>query len=213
MKNINLLFVLMLLISAVGCKKEDDDKDNMPGGLPKVKTYTLAPTNGTPVTYTYTYNADGKLASELTDVNSGVNYAYSGNKITTTDLNGDTLLVYTTNTEGYVVIGVDPANTYVYEYNDDWNMINNNGNVATWGDGNRLTANNGVNVYTYYTDKTNTVGNENKGQKYFGVDSKNLVKSLAFSNFSTTNYTYEFDAQNRVTKRLSVNSTETYTYY
>lgn len=213
MKNINLLLLLTLLISVAGCKKDDDDKDNTPGGLAKVKTYTLATTNGTPVTYTYTYNSDGKLASELTDVNSGVYYSYSGNKITTTDLNGDTLFVYTTNSDGYIVIGVDPANTYTYEYNADWNMTNNNGNMATWGDGNRLTANNGVNVYTYYTDKTNTVGNENKGQKYFGVDSKNLVHTLTFSNFSTTTYTYEFDTQNRVTKRLSSNTTETYTYY
>ena len=77
-------------------------------------------------------------------------------------------------------------------------------------------------TYTYYTDKLNSIGNEAFGQSYLGVDSKNLVKSLTFNSvangITTTNYSYEFDPQGRVSKQMSFYNglslpIYTYTYY
>jgi hypothetical protein len=67
-------------------------------------------------------------------------------------------------------------------------------------------------TYTYYTDKPNTIGNENHGVFYCGKQSKNLLKSKTNRGHTDT-YTYEFDSKNRVTKQLCSDGSYTeYTY-
>ncbi len=71
-------------------------------------------------------------------------------------------------------------------------------------------------IFDYYTDKINTIGNTNFGAAYLGKSSENLMKSQT-ENGVITQYTYEFDAQQRVSKRTAIKENNTivssYTYY
>lgn len=75
-------------------------------------------------------------------------------------------------------------------------------------------------LFAYFTDKTNTIGQENEGITFLGKQSKNLLKSATVSFIgysSSTNYVYEYDSKNRVTKQTETDSDgnsymTTYTY-
>jgi hypothetical protein len=81
------------------------------------------------------------------------------------------------------------------------------------------TTNNSSGNYTFLTDKTNTIGMQNCGIAFLGKDNKNLESVLVrtySSGSNTTNYNYEYDSKNRVTKMTetpSVNSTYTEYFY
>lgn len=75
--------------------------------------------------------------------------------------------------------------------------------------------------FQFYTDKKNTIGNENRGMSFLGKQNKNPIKKTTYSNFSgsdfvdteTISFTYEYDAKGRITKQLSDDGNYTiYTY-
>lgn len=80
---------------------------------------------------------------------------------------------------------------------------------------------------TYYTDKVNTIGNENLGSDFSGADSKNPVKSMNWRPPSdagvapmTTNFNYHYDEKGRIVIKASYNAKSgklldsiAYTYY
>lgn len=204
--------MLALLVSVAGCKK---DETGLTDTMPRIKTYTLTNALGDSTTYTYTYNDKGNIISELTSLGIGSYYYYNANKIVRIDsYDGDTLFVYTTNSAGYVISAVDQgSNNYTYDYNSNNNIISDNGNTATWMEGNRIVSNTNTIIYSY-NSQLNTIGNGNKGQKYFGEDSKNLVEYIRYFGANTTTYyAYSIDNQNRVIRRTNGTLVETYTYY
>lgn len=81
--------------------------------------------------------------------------------------------------------------------------------------------------YTYYTDKINTTNFKNRGTLFYAEESKMPIKKInTINNFNgvitteTTDYTYIFDTQNRITQSAGVTSNPgasiapiSYTYY
>jgi hypothetical protein len=76
----------------------------------------------------------------------------------------------------------------------------------------------------YYTDKLNTLGNENYGQPFLGASSKNIIKvardigSDNQGNMPSCDYKYEYDATGRITKQMKYEGTSafmplSFTYY
>jgi hypothetical protein len=76
----------------------------------------------------------------------------------------------------------------------------------------------------YYTDKVNTIGNDNYGQAWLGASSRNALKAardIGSDNTGfqpQTTYQYEYDSQSRITKQLrfegsSAFSPIIFTYY
>jgi hypothetical protein len=62
----------------------------------------------------------------------------------------------------------------------------------------------------YYLDKKNTLGNESRGSSFLGKSDKNLIKkqTIAYTSNSLTDtyifdFTYEFDKNDNVTKKIS----------
>jgi hypothetical protein len=65
-----------------------------------------------------------------------------------------------------------------------------------------------VETYSYYTDKQNTISNQNKGISFLGKQNKNLVNSIitTYDNYyspDTVRYIYKFDNNNRVATRYT----------
>ncbi len=125
--------------------------------------------------------------------NNRVIAIYGGNSIADTT-------VYTLDNKGYGV-PVD-AEGHPIEAGDVWE----NGNLVSAqvqiGGGATTT-------YTYtYSDKINTIGNENRGLFFLGKLSKNLASSVTYYG-NTYPVEYTFDDQNRVIESNGV----TYTYY
>lgn len=67
---------------------------------------------------------------------------------------------------------------------------------------------NGITTFNYFTDKLNTIGNLNHGISFLGKQNSNLLLSISDLEWSSadtvrtiTNYRYEFDSKNRVSKQ------------
>jgi hypothetical protein len=67
----------------------------------------------------------------------------------------------------------------------------------------------GASVFKYYTDKSNSIGNQNRGIPFLGKQNTNLLLSISDQKWHsydtlrlTTSYRYEFDNQNRVVKQF-----------
>jgi hypothetical protein len=74
-----------------------------------------------------------------------------------------------------------------------------------------------IDYYYYYTDKPNTIGNENKGQSYMGNDGKHPLKELLRirpGNKDTTRfiYKYDFDNENRIIRQYNYGLPTYYEY-
>ncbi len=140
-------------------------------------------------------------------------YVSSGNKMVSTGMLNErglaTSVIYKCSID-------EDSGTDVYEYNSEGFCIHRvmtykdgdkNEHTYTIGGGNVLedkeSFQNNLDywIYTYYTDKANTIGIENMGVSFSGKQSKNLVKSKTNGGHTVT-YTYEFDSKNRVTKQL-----------
>ena len=85
---------------------------------------------------------------------------------------------------------------------DETNFIYSGGNMVSKRGQNNC-------EYTYYPDKINTISPSNGSLSLFGKGNKNLIKTELVTFFwsggsynETNCYTYEFDANNYVTKRL-----------
>jgi hypothetical protein len=67
---------------------------------------------------------------------------------------------------------------------------------------------NGASTFKYYSDKSNTIGNENRGIAFLGKQNTNLLSNILDQKWLTTDtlslitdYRYEFDSKNRVIKQ------------
>jgi hypothetical protein len=176
----------------------------------------------------YSYDNQGRVTSlaitSTTSGNSNQQYTYGTNSVTQILQDGSTIN-YTLNSNGYATSQVfkDNIGAVIFSlnntYDNEGHLLSSGSNgggtiTNTWTDGNLTSDNNfGGQTYTYLSTKDNTIGNENKGMKFLGKDSKNL-RSTSTSYGSTTTFTYEYDSQNRVTKQMNGGlDAIVYTYY
>lgn len=167
----------------------------------------------------YVYDSLGRLTSISFGAGSTtITYTYYGNdSIKVTGYNANGPIVYILNSSGYASSVIDPDGTVTYfTYDSEGHLLSNNyGLVNTWdAAGNMLTTSElGGQTFTYLTDKINTAGNENRGRKFLGKSSENLIGTSTQSGQQPIAYTYQYDSENRVTYIQRGTGTETFTYY
>lgn len=209
------LFVIIPLMF-LGCKKNNDENSSIP-----FKKISMIIISDDP-TLSYEYNSDGKVSKiSYEDVGSEI-YTYSGNTITISEyFNGDTsIITLSLNSQGYVSKRIsDWGETITYEYDNkgyciketttyssgtanikNYTYINGNLSTMTETHGKACTSY----TYEYYLDKENTIGNEHNGQSFYGKSSKNLLKQCIESGGWAYTYTYDFDQDNYVAKKTTI---------
>ena len=231
----NLLFLLLCFsLGITSCKKNSADT-NAPiiATIPvaKVKTFTIG---GDAVNYTY--DAQGRVLTRVSPA-SNWKYEYSygtntvnenyyvGNTLSTTkvyDLNADGLAIK----ESYTLptTSIPYKSTYTYNANKQVatmvrsNSLNTNTTTETnFYTGTTLDSmhttfsyNNDLYRfwYSYYTDKTNSIGYKNQGYLFWAETATitlkkqtSIFRTNGFFNTQVDDYTYSFDAENRITKR------------
>lgn len=130
--------------------------------------------------------------------------------------------------------------TQQFEYDKDgfqigWKMLNNGEVVnvfkSNYKDSNEVSMSQsfpgdvrkGTGYASYYVGTLNTIGNENMGQGFLGISSKNLVKDKIYMwstdrDTSRTNYNYHFDDKGRVSIKVTyykgkMGDSTAYSYY
>ena len=208
--------------------------------VPKIKTFTIGMS-----LYTHTYDSQGRILTRISSDGYKDEYVYGGNVVTykyyesnvqqatyVYDLNADDLKIKSLRT-------FPSAGNYqtVYTYNA-------NKQLATLTNSNSLDAKistktffyEGKNLehyeetfsynadvwkiyFTYYSDKINTFGNNNKGylfdiEEYAYNSVKTTTAVFSPTNTQVDTYTYEYDSQNRIIKRIINGSAQNnITYY
>ncbi|MGC4101751.1 hypothetical protein [Ferruginibacter sp.] len=233
--------IIMAAAFFAACKKNNTDVQPVAtSAVPKVKTLN----DGSAVA-TFAYTADGNLQNYSIPDGSKVECEYLpgiiNKKVYTTggvfnyaykfELNAAGLVIRTTlsNAPDYEVLDqYNPDNTHAksvskingitntadYFYsNGNCDSIRYRGNDGTWYS---------TIVKTYYTDKPNVLTQESTGEKIYGKDNKNLLKTemYKYPNGTSTQvvvYTYDYDAQGRITKETGTQGATvfsmSYTYY
>jgi len=209
MKNTT-IFVIATLVALIvvtgisGCKKEDDDTSKKAGVTPKIKTLSYYdPWSLATRTETYAYDAQGRVTTVTTSFSDGssgsvVSYSYGTNYMTETRP-GIGPKTYALNSDGYVSDYFLGTQTY----DADGHVTSDGTHTYTWANGNLISSTNdpsGSLTFTYHTDKTNTIGNDNKGMSFFGKESKNLINTSTNGSGTVLVYSHEYDSQGRVTK-------------
>ncbi len=251
MKKLILFFTLLVLLGAWGCKKETTAPIVPPvteAPAPKVKTIVH---NLGIIGYidTFRYDATGRLISRTTSdgythsisYTSGMAidsyYSSSGFVLGTETyfLNADqradslkkiylgatTYVKYTYDSEGHLTVQKSLDDTHAVTFIDNFIWENDNNTEVYRTSSTSQFISHTVN---YYDDThKNTIGNQNTGRNFFGVDSKNSVVSQYYTSSSSTlsiyNFVNTYDAQERMAQFIiynnsgSMNSSGVYTYY
>lgn len=137
---------------------------------------------------TYFLNSKGNADSIVTDVQGFFTL------ITTNTYDNDGYLK--TQNESVTFLGNTSETTRNYTYT--------NGNLTTMNESDGT--NNTVFTYDYFTDKTNNLSKVNLDNMFVGNSTKNLIKTEFTNGEITTNYTYNFDSNGKVTKQIATNT-------
>lgn len=232
------------------CKKKEDAVEETPVEtttgdsnpllkIDKIKTEERI-ANGVTLKIEYTYGSDGKVTKmDYGDGNfSAVEWSTikclrkefnKGNSLPVStieyNLNSAGLCSGQTGENGFSTSYEYDANGYQVKFTFKTsgsevssNYIISSGNQTGVSSGSGTTAMTGTTEY--FLDKTNTIGDHNKGMPIFGTQNKNLQKKIITTVAGSTNVTtisYEFDSKNRVAKMTQIGSGATsvnnYTYY
>ena len=199
----------------------------------------------------YVYNTDGSIASITNSKGTRTTYKYVGNMVVkelhtpvvTGSSNIDTFLLNKSGLEESVInyqngLRFDTKREYdeqrhlirIFVAGDGLNQMHdlnsfffNGGNEVKnifWDDHKKPLQ---TDTYTYYTDKRNTIGNDNMGMSFLGAQSKNAIKedkgiTYDRDTFIVT-YNYQFDERDRISLKVSRNKkgvlmdSTAYTYY
>ncbi len=230
--------ILFLSIVIFSCKKNNTDVTPTVT-IPKVKNYAIG---GEDVIYTY--DAQGRI---LTRINTTSNWKYEyvyGTNVVTENYYSVSTLSTTVRIElqsnGLAKRTFSAGDIYqtAYTYNDNNLVIQRvntntlNSNTATekfFYTGKQLDSthktfsyNNDFyrTIYTYYTDKTNTISFKNQGHLFYADQADSPIKQIKYI-YSATNtqiqdYAYTYDAQGRIINRIingGANGTNEITYY
>ncbi|MGC4232306.1 MAG: hypothetical protein QM594_04940 [Niabella sp.] len=240
-RNIFLITVLLAMFWSSSCKKEGAKKNNEP--IPLIKTITDKET-GYAYIAAYTYDAQKRVVK--TDDNGTINeYSYTPGKIRRTitqNANNITVFEYELNDKGLIksLHRVGDAVQFFYEYNAEGFLIKSHDNQATQysstyyynpdtGLLDSISATLGgawhsSNVYSYYPDKANTIGNSNEGKSFLGKDGAHPVKKQTYRyrdnntiRTQTVDFSYTFDDRGWIHSRSRTENGQTaeyfYTYY
>jgi YD repeat-containing protein len=216
---------LIILIGAcAACSKSHDNP--APASPPASLTRIKKQTSGGNV-YTYSYDSQGKAMKMENNDGSRKEYEYATGKVTRKYYNSAGVYQSSNseelNPDGFSVRSTtssQPTWETLFTYNADKTLakiISQSNSITVkdyfWNKGNldsiRFSSQNGTwnytNVMTYYIDKPNVLSDDVFGEPYWGMNSKNLLKSSVnhFPDGSSSvknDYTYEFDSQSRVTK-------------
>ncbi|SDD65842.1 hypothetical protein [Niabella drilacis] len=230
--------LLLCILFWSSCKKEDAHTPD-PAYL-RVKTVTDKTGN----VLQYTYDGQNRLVkAEGVGMFYKEEMKYEPGKATwtLTNVDGSFTADYMLNTDGLAISKPqDGGNTLYYEYDNRQRLIRTYDgglvpsetkhyyNAATGLKDSMRTTKGGLwqfsTWFMYYEDKTNTTGDDNFGRTYYGRQFPKPIKSIVLRRpdgnqvkVSVTNYTYTYDAQNRIASRTFTGNgqsgTETYTYY
>jgi hypothetical protein len=154
----------------------------------------------------YTLNSD-KLAVLMTDTLGDGSTASKGiyRKAGILEQEGN---IYSYDPYGYQILEIS-TNEYggIHRFDKSWTAGNLITSVYQYM-ANDTAILNGNSNFSYFTDKRNTIGNENKGISFLGKQNKNLLQTVLDNKWLssdtlrvTTNYRYEYDDHNRVVKQ------------
>jgi YD repeat-containing protein len=184
--------------------------------------------------YTYEYDAKGRVKM-MTASNGTKKFYYSDSAITEVEyfLNGNVadINIYKLRPDGLMYfrqIGYETGNTYSTFYYSASRALMTQVDTLLQGPGkvthqyyrtgnrvdsvkrlyNNITE---TRIFEYYPDRVNTITNESTGRSYLGISSPNPVKrelTRIGNNMPgvAVSYTYEFDSQNRISKRIAIRS-------
>lgn len=250
MKSSLYLVAFTLLVLASSCSKKKDTPYDPSGALAAVvKSVTHSNTGATE---TYTYDGQGRIQLIQSTAGNKTTFEYADTTITQTryDTTGAVVSIthYLLDTLGLVSSSAvtDAGATVVayhsYTYDSDKHKTQDFGYTPSydvngksewqWGGGNMyefslydsaVTHKAYDGFYIYYDPAVTSFGYANTGQKFFGTDSKYLIrKELGYiwggGNVVHT-YEYTFDAKQRITETKTfdyngtLKNTDTYTYY
>lgn len=223
--------ILCISFAFFSCKKNNIDTEVLGTTIHKVKTYTIGGDNviytydaqGRIITrvnaasnwkYEYSYgtniatenyyvgstlstskvyelNAEGLVTKEsytipATSVPYKTTYSYNASKQVATIVKSNTLNTNTTTETNFFTGTILDSSQTTFSYNNDLYRF--------W--------------YTYYTDKNNSIANKNQGYLFWAETAANPLKKQTsifrtngLFNTQVDDYTYIFDAENRITKR------------
>jgi len=234
-----ILFAVLCFVAAFSACK-DDETDQSATNTPLIKTMVTKGNYSDSVNYEY--DATGKVMKAYFDDISYTKYTYTSGKINidthypdpaynrsssvrvnskglaTSQQYGDILYTFKYDSIGYHVVTNFNYDTVYYAKIVDGNTIlkkeihlSSNKINVTW-------------EYEFLPNK-NTIGDQNIGIIYRGKQDNNLpsketevIREYNSVREIIKEYTYEFDSQNRVTKRSTIRNgnlyiTEYYTYY
>ena len=207
MKKLLLLGVLSSVLF-VGCKKTTTPTPtNQTSVSARIKTIKY---NGGSVE-TLNYDASGRLTrvDESDSTYTLIEYT-SASLITLKEFKNNLLnstRKITLNTQGYGIYEQFENKKIDTNYFDanGFSCSKNQVNIVENGNVTKCIVGTDTTYYTYDLTKLNTIGNGNMGYSFEGKENRNLVISNKYGTKSLTSrqYTYEFDAKNRVVKKTS----------
>lgn len=230
------IIVALFSITAIsGCTKPDENTATCSDGLQnqnetgvdcggdcaactasafRIKTVTGSGTNET-----YTYDNKGRATTVVNGAGTST-YTYGTNTVTMVNSGGGGSTEYTLNSNGYIAVITfkDAAGNVTASYPLPYNSDSITHPSDVWTDDNCTFQGSIDNsTKTYLPGTVNTIAWQNKGLRFMGKDSKNLQHTWSPPGSSMVTYSYEYDSQNRVTKRTQTDGSTTlslnYTYY
>ena len=240
---ISALFIALFSLTIIsGCKKDDNKQSatctngikdgtetdidcggdcNVCTATYRIKTVVSIDYNGdTTSSRAYTYDNTGRLTYMFEEQPTAIRrrfYYYTNDSIVYIDSASGGRKVYMLNAQGYAASETHYTSssqvfTYNYTYDAQGHLINLNNTAYTWANNNLITRGDGY-IYSYYTDKLNTIGNEKEGLRFLGISSRNLIQKIDVGGISITP-TYQFDGLGRIIYRDdNFSFKEYYTYY
>jgi hypothetical protein len=232
MKKITLILIGLTLLAGTSCKK---DKTEEPTPTPSATVCLITKEANDDGSYTNnTYNSNNQIIASnsynASDSSSeDLTWTYVGNKVTVTGGMGGAVQNLYLNSKGlidsgrvslsglaelYIQITYNAAGEPIteatsgeifgnpFEQTTTIEFTNGNRTKETLDDGTTTD----VTTYEYYTDKLNLSAKSEEAATLMHSN-KNLLKRMTNSDGSYTAYTYEFDANGKVTKQTETSST------
>jgi len=199
----------------------------------KINTLTNYSPVGGGYRETFTYNANGTVATMVRNDGTKQAVYYSGDTVTVATLNGvgqtTSAVEYVVNGSGYATtsqgefVNQHNSGSYSYDGNGMWTQVNSfvnhilsntdnytNNSAKNAVEVQHVSATNGTtyDYYTFLTSNANTIGVQNMGQYYLGVSSANLISTDVQINQSgdtsdIISYRYRYDGSSNVDTMVS----------
>ena len=218
--------LLLLLTTTTACNKKTENNTSALTG--KMKTTTQV-SGSTTQTFTFIYDDQGRISTLENTVDGKEVFTYTTAQVTQWHYNlgattpSDTTIYYL----DAAGLATHTSKGDTYQFNTDRRMtyetMGTDTSIYTYTNGNFTTrqyhsgSTSGVATYTHLADKLET--RNNNGFDFLGKHNTNLINvetDTQSGGTFTTNYTYEYDSNGKITKETTTgasNQVLTYTYY